>query len=337
MRQPKPFFRKFTQSWYVTIDGKQLPLGRDEAEAWQKYHQLMAGRQELSNPGVTVAQLFEAYLQWVQVHRSQGTYDNTVHYLSHFTRFVGKGFRVSSLDGAKVSKWIDSHPEWSSTSANDAVSIVQRAFNWAVKKGHLVRSPVQFVPDKPPRKRRETVYTTEQWRELRSLVKDQQFGDLLDFMWETGCRPKEARMIEARHIDLGNDLILFPPSEAKGETRERVIFLTDKAEQICERLMAQHPTGPIFRNTRGKAWTKDSINCRFQRLKEKVDFPVCAYGIRHSYATEGLKSGMDSLTIAQLMGHADGTMISRCYAHLARNPSYLREQAKKLKASGDSS
>ena len=30
MRQPKPFFRKFTQSWYVTIDGKQYPLGRDD-------------------------------------------------------------------------------------------------------------------------------------------------------------------------------------------------------------------------------------------------------------------------------------------------------------------
>jgi hypothetical protein len=44
MRHPKPFFRKFTQSWYVTFNGRQHPLGKDEDAAWQKYHELMASR-----------------------------------------------------------------------------------------------------------------------------------------------------------------------------------------------------------------------------------------------------------------------------------------------------
>jgi len=42
MRQPKPFFRKFTKSWYVEIRGRQINLGRDKKLAWARYSQLMA-------------------------------------------------------------------------------------------------------------------------------------------------------------------------------------------------------------------------------------------------------------------------------------------------------
>ena len=35
MKQPKPFFRKYTQKWYVTLHGKQVNLGRDEEAAFQ--------------------------------------------------------------------------------------------------------------------------------------------------------------------------------------------------------------------------------------------------------------------------------------------------------------
>ena len=37
-RQPKPFFRKQTQSWYVQLGKRQIPLGKDEDEAWKQYH-----------------------------------------------------------------------------------------------------------------------------------------------------------------------------------------------------------------------------------------------------------------------------------------------------------
>ena len=40
MRQPKPFFRKSTQSYYVKIDRKFIPLGKDEAKANEEYHNL---------------------------------------------------------------------------------------------------------------------------------------------------------------------------------------------------------------------------------------------------------------------------------------------------------
>jgi hypothetical protein len=53
MREPKPFFRKQTGTWYVQIGKKQHNLGRDEQVAKQKYHALMAGRQPVM-PHVTI-------------------------------------------------------------------------------------------------------------------------------------------------------------------------------------------------------------------------------------------------------------------------------------------
>lgn len=332
MRQPKPFFRKFTQSWYVTIDGRQFPLGRDETAAWDQYHRLMSARENLTSTALKVVDLFEAYLDWVKANRSPGTYEKLQHYLSSFAAFVGSRKRVDALQPRDVTAWLAKHPKWTSSTGNDASSIVQRAFNWAVKHRHLDHTPLPHIPDKPPKRRLEVVYSESDWQDLRAMVTDQPFSDFLDFMWETGCRPLEARSIEARHVDLKNGVVIFPPSEAKGQRHERVVFLTDKAADICRRGVEEHPAGPILRNLQGRPWTRNAINCRFRTIRKKLGRPANAYAIRHSYATEALLGGCDSTTLAQLMGHQDTTMVSRTYAHLARNPRFLSEQAKRIRA-----
>ena len=330
MRQPNPFFRKFTGTWYVKLNGRQINLGADRSDAFQKYHELMASRGRAAINFGSVAQLLDAYLEWLLEHRATGTYEKALHYLTLFAQHLGAGFRIEALEPIHVLLWIESR-DWTDTTAHDVISIVQRSFSWAVKRGNIHKSPVATIEGKPRKRRREAVLSTEEWKVVRESVTDSHFGDFLDFMWETGCRPLEARRVSAGHVDLRNSVIVFPPSESKGEKHERVIFLSDKALSICRRLMVACPTGSLFRNTQDRAWTKDSINCRFQRISKKLGISCCAYALRHSFATEGLKQGMDSLTLAQLMGHSDTSMLSRCYAHLARNPAYLREQAKKVR------
>ncbi|MEM8669324.1 MAG: tyrosine-type recombinase/integrase [Planctomycetota bacterium] len=328
MRRPKPFFRKQTRTWYVQLGKKQINLGPDEDKAWAKYHELMLDRDEPTAAVTSVLALLDERLDWLNRRRKQSTYAKAKHYLNSFARSIPAKLTVDKLSARHIAKWIEVNSGWNPNTLNDAISTVQAAFNWGVKHERILRNPVTYVPDKPARRRREVVFSAEQWTLIRSEVSDC-FGDLLDFLWETGCRPLEARSIEARHVDLENDLIHFPPSEAKGELRDRVIYLTELSRSIIEKRV--HRDGPLFVNRNGRPWTKDAIACRFKRLREKLGQPMCAYAIRHSFATEGLKAGCDSLTLAQLMGHSDTTMISRTYAHLARNPEYLREQARKLK------
>ncbi|MEZ6063746.1 MAG: site-specific integrase [Planctomycetaceae bacterium] len=332
MKQPKPFFRRFTKSWYVQIGRRQINLGRDKKLAWEKYHELMAKQDCVAEQLATVAQLFDTYLEWCLTRRSQGTYRNNRLYLRSFIKCVGTRLAIAKLRPHHVTKWMDDHPDWSDTTRNDAISIAQRPFNWAVRQGRLDRNPIACLEDKPPRQRREVVYTPDQWQQVMARIRDEQFRNLMAFLWETGCRPQEARLLEARHVDLRNGVAVFPPSEAKGKKHPRVLFLNDTALELVRPLCTANPTGSVFLNTRGRPWTKDAVKCRLNRLKKKVGMPVlCAYGIRHSFATEGLKNGVDSISLAALMGHSDVSMIARTYQHLARHPDFLREQAGKAK------
>lgn len=72
-RQPKPFFRKQTQSWYLQLGKRQIQLGKEEDKAWQEYYAIMAGREEPS-PSIRVVALLDRFLSWVQSNRAPGTY-----------------------------------------------------------------------------------------------------------------------------------------------------------------------------------------------------------------------------------------------------------------------
>ena len=103
-----------------------------------------------------------------------------------------------------------------------------------------------------------------------------------------------------------------------------MIFLTPDALKILKPLMSQ--SGPLFRNSLGNPWTKDSIKCRLARITKKVGFRVIAYGVRHSYATNALIRSVDPVSLSHLMGHKDTRMINN-YAHLNQNQGFLKQQA----------
>lgn len=52
---------------------------------------------------------------------------------------------------------------------------------------------------------------------------------------------------------------------------------------------------------------------------------------RKGYATEGLKNGVDTITLANLMGHANGAMLSRIYAKVQQDPEFMAEAARRTK------
>ena len=104
--------------------------------------------------------------------------------------------------------------------------------------------------------------------------------------------------------------------------------LDDTAREIVERLIKQYPEGTIFRNREGNAWTKNAFNCRFRRLKKKLNMPeLCAYTCRHSFAHMKLTSGTDSQIVSKLLGHVDGRMLATRYGHAEQNTAFMLKQA----------
>lgn len=68
------------------------------------------------------------------------------------------------------------------------------------------------------------------------------------------------------------------------------------------------------------------------RLRRKHATRYSLYALRHSWATNALKQGLDTLTVAILMGHRDPSTLARVYQHLGQNPEHMQEQARKAAA-----
>lgn len=338
MRQPQPYYRAAQKAWYVSIDRKQTLLGRGDnkksvpPEVWAKYNALMANRLP-TEPTTPVAMLIGRFLTWVEGHLSDGSYAWYQQHLTSFVEKIGGKLTLDKLKRHHVTEWLDErYADAGDTYKNGAVRALMRAFNWAEEEGHIPVNPIRKFK-RPTATNRVVYIEVDQWAKLIAAVDESDpFYDLIMFLRETGCRPQEARAIEARHFDRMARQIVFPVKESKGKKVSRVIPLTDRSFAIIQRLALKHPGKEehLFRNVDGKPWKKDAINCRFTRLTEKLGFKVFAYAIRHTFITDALILGIDPATLACIVGHRDATMILKVYGHVNLNKGHVRAAAERI-------
>ena len=331
-----PYFHKQRKTWFVWLGKgharRQVNLGKDKDAAWARYHELMLGQDQEITPAVPVVKLLDEYLCWVERHRKPETLQWYLHQLKPFSRFIGRKLTVAELKAHHITRFVEKqHANSRPSTIHGAIRAISRAFNWAIREEYLTRNPVAKV-EKPTPTRREQVLSEEQFAAILERASDQEEHDLWLFLWTTGARIQEAIRIEARHVHLDEERIVIPASEGKKQL-PRAIYLPAEAIEIVRRLVNQQPAGPIFRNSRGEAWDKNSVKCRFRKYKIKG---LCATVFRHSWVTRSLIAGIDPVTLSVLAGHRNLTMIANNYSHLAQNPTYLKEQLKKLTGSESS-
>lgn len=320
---PKPFFREKRRLWYVQIDGKQLNLGPDKESAFAEYHRLMGEPKKRVRPEA-VALLIDQFLDWVEKHRAHETY---VWYQSRLSEFDKRwpDVLVHELKPFHVQQWIDGYEVKSGTKRNFARSIM-RCMNWCEEQGLIEKNPIRHFK-KPRGGKREQIISPEEFQTILGAIKRQPFRDIVTLAWHTGARAAEILAIERRHVDLKNHRIVFPVDEEKMEREPRVIYMNHEAEAIIRRLL--RPAGKLFRNTDGKPWTTDAVNCSFIRMQKKLGVKYCLTAFRHSFAHRMLRNGVDALTVSILMGHADTTMVAKVYSHLTQAPDYLLNALKR--------
>jgi integrase len=278
------------------------------------------------NAIATLSFIFGKYLDWCRRHRAPRSVEWYQGHLDGFLKHLGDQARMPATDlkPFHVIEWVDSHETWGDTYRRGAIVAVQRALNWAEEMGYVAASPVKRVK-KPPAGRRDNPMTPDDFQALLArLPEGDPFRDLFLFVWHSGCRPQEARHVEPRHVQLDLQRVVIPKEEAKGKRHSRVIYLHGPALAVVTRLMAERAEGKLFRNSRGAPWTKYAVCNRMHRLSAATGRRLALYDARHGFATRKLVQGHDHLTIAELMGHRDGTMISQVYGHLDRQADHLK-------------
>jgi len=293
------YFKKSHQAWYVNIQGKPRRLGRTQEEAERVLNQ---------HRDFTVSEIIDKFLSQPRAKSTQKIY-------SLIRDFQGKcgHLTVRDLRVYHATEW---------TEERNRLKALKTCFNWAEKRGYAP-SPLKTlrVPATPTRSD-EAYLTPDQWRKVTDAI-DSQFLDFVTVLHETGCRPTEARRVEARHFDRQERCWKIPRKEAKGGIY-RVVHLSDAAFAICQRLALKRPTGPLF------PYTASAVCRQFERISRKIGFRVTAYSLRHTFATEAILKGVDLQTIAILMGHQDLKMLSQVYQHVRKRSDFVKDSLKKL-------
>jgi integrase len=80
-----------------------------------------------------------------------------------------------------------------------------------------------------------------------------------------------------------------------------------------------------------KKWQKDEVT-----LARELGTKYHLSAFRKGFATEALKAGVDTVTVAHLLGHRDASMVSRVYGHVQQDPEHMAAAAKRAKRTGSS-
>lgn len=343
-RHPEPWFWKARRGWYATVDGRRHRLAskaEGKAAAAAKLAGLLQARGEGPEAGVpTVGHLIASYIEQLDRRATaedvaRSSYRDAVRRLADFPDALGSA-RSDSVRPDDVLRWLDTHPGWGPTTRHDAIGAVKAAFRWAVRAGQIDRDPLAGL-DKPRRRaRREEIPTPEAIEKAFDAAVEPRLVDLLTFLFETGCRPKEARVLEASHLDPAEGVAILAEHKTSRKTgKSRVVYLSARAAEIAGRLAAEYPEGPIFRNARGRPWTHGALGQAVRRLRKRAGLgrEVIAYALRHHYATDALAKQVPVALVAELMGHADLRMMAT-YSHLGERHDVLRDAACKVRGEG---
>jgi integrase len=349
-RKPSPWWWADEKGWYVNLAGKREFLGKhpEGAEPPRKskrsgkwnapktimnvFYKLM-GRGEARGDADAIINILDDFITWCRENRANRTTDRYEEFCDDFVKFRPDGGRQigelasGQLTSRHVTQWLADRPTWGSTTKRNAITALQRGFNWAVKNRGLARNPIKGM-EKPQAKNRTEFVTPEEFEELLTAIPDQRLKDLLVVGYDSGARPFEVKELEARHCQLDKQRAVIPKEETKGRKHPRTFYFpTHRCMEVITRLCKENSEGKLFRNRLGRKWTAMAVKCRLEDLDHILGRRVTHYSLRHSFVTEKLVAGVDSHVVAKLAGHRDTKMIDTVYSHVSDDYEFMLKQA----------
>jgi integrase len=330
-RTHKVWKRKQDGWYYVKIRGKQVKLSADRTEATLAMHSMLAQAETPTESPAsrripTFRKVADLFLDNSERVNKKTTYRMHKLYLQSFVDHIGKT-RVGDLKVHHVTEWIAA-TGWGQSTACSARGTVLACLNWAVEQGYIVGHPLGKLK-RGSHKRRERVFTSEELKRIRETVRPD-FADFLLALELTGARPfSEMATVTAAMVDLSEETIRFADHKNEKKGKPRTIYLVPDLVALLRRLAERHPTGLLFRNSKGNAWTSHDATRRLHHATAKLGIPQgTIYAVRHRLITSALERGLNANVIAELVGNSPIT-IARHYDHLSKQTATMKAAALK--------
>lgn len=307
-----PWWRADRKAWYVKMDGRQIPLGPDEQEAWRLFRRLMAGGAARASD-LTAARLVSLYLTDRAASVRPRTLAAYRAVLDPFAAWLGD---VPALDVTPkhLADWIAAK-DYASNTGKQCRRVVKLAWSWATVAKHLPSNPLAGVRCGVIERRPDVSEA-----DLAAWLPHVDRPDVrtwVELGLATGLRPSELARLAWRDVQ---------PSERRarvrdGKTGDRWAYLSPPALAKLTELAAIHPTGPLLRQRTGRPWCLHYLQWLFARASDRAGVRVQPMHLRHLFGSRLYEAGVSTLAISRLMGHASTRMVDRYY--VAISPSSL--------------
>ena len=238
--------------------------------------------------------------------------------------------------------------EQKSTSIARKISALKQFYRFLVREQAIVEDPTLFIESPAPSKKLPKALSTEAVLNLlraadEGLDYEGKWKDALKardramiyLLYATGVRVSELLTITLPKLDIEGGWVRVMGKRSK----ERMIpFAPVAGEHLHHYLTTARPlflpkSEVLFLGTSGTALTRQGFWKTLKKIALKSGIPqnLHPHMLRHTFATDLLKSGMNLRSLQMLLGHAD-LQTTQIYTHVA--PEKLKEVIRKFHPRG---
>lgn len=184
-------------------------------------------------------------------------------------------------------------------------------FAWLAAERYIDWNPCLALKKIKYKKVVRKSFSTVEMQRIREACESDRDVALIDFLYYSGCRVSEVASIDIEDIDIEQKSVTVL---GKGN-KERTIYLTDIAIMHLGKYIGTRSSGALFMGKGTARMTKGGIEAAVKRIGEQAGVSnVHCHRFRRTLASNLIQKGVNILTVAQILGHADlRTTQEYCY------------------------
>lgn len=187
------------------------------------------------------------------------------------------------------------------------INTLRSLFAWLELEDAIKRNPMRKIKSlKIDRLSARRPLEPEEMERLRDGCKTYKERALLEFLASTGCRLSETVGIQVNQVDWQRRCVTVL---GKGH-KERMVYFSVRAKLMLQEYLSKRKGGTaLFASSRAPyaPMSPRAVEKALQRIGERAGVArrVHPHILRHTFATEALRGGMDLTIIQRLLGHTD--------------------------------
>lgn len=237
--------------------------------------------------------------------------------ITNFYKWIGKG--TLDITGLDVQRYVNLRTKEHKAEKTRCrfLAALKMYYKWCLKHKLVKENPVEEV-DAPKIPHRLPKFLTEE--ELRLVLDNApnfRLKTIMYVMYSTAARISEVCNLDKNDFDFIHGTVNI--KHGKGN-KQRIVYLTDEARQTLEEYWStrqdSNPAAFIGRTKERVCVSEIQKEIREYGKTLNLGKKLHAHLFRKSLASHMVQRGADILVVSKILGHADVSTTSQCYASL---------------------